>query len=162
MEKFLKYKNKYLELKKKFYFMNRTNSFYDLDKKYIKEGFQTINKKKNILGTELVPCCLTPGKVTGFYRDGMCSSGATDVGTHVVCAVVDDDFLQFTKSKGNDLTTPSPPSFPGLVAGDKWCLCVLRWLEAYKVGKAPKIIPESTNELALQYVHKDILMRYVI
>lgn len=160
MDKYLKYKSKYLELKKKFHFMNETNLFYDLNKKYMKEGFQTINKK-NILGTELVPCCLTPGKVTGFYRDGMCSSGAEDVGTHVVCAIVDDEFLNFSKSKGNDLITPFPPHFPGLVAGDKWCLCVLRWLEAYKEGKAPKIIAESTNELALRYVHKDILMRYV-
>lgn len=161
MEKYLKYKKKYIELKQKFHFMNETNLFYDLNKKYMKEGFQTINKK-NILGTELVPCCLTPGKVTGFYRDGMCSSGAYDVGTHVVCAVVDDYFLQFSKSKGNDLITPFPPSFPGLVAGDKWCLCVLRWLEALKAGKAPKIIPESTNELALGYTTKDILMKYAV
>jgi uncharacterized protein (DUF2237 family) len=160
MEKYLKYKKKYIELKKKFHFMNETNLFYDLNKKYMKEGFQTITK--NILGTEMVPCCLTPGKITGFYRDGSCSSGADDVGTHVVCAVVDDDFLKFTKSKGNDLITPFPPSFPGLVAGDKWCLCILRWLEAYKAGKAPRIIAESTNELALRYTTKDILMKFAI
>jgi len=145
-------------LKKTFHFINESNLFYDLNKKYIKEGFKTITK--NILGTEMVPCCLTPGKITGFYRDGMCSSGADDVGTHVVCAIVDDEFLKFTKSKGNDLITPFPPSFPGLVAGDKWCLCILRWLEAYKAGKAPKIIPEATNELALGYTTKDILMKY--
>jgi uncharacterized protein (DUF2237 family) len=156
MEKYLKYKKKYIELKKIYHFMNESNLFYDLSNK---EGFQTIHK--NILGTDLVPCCLTPGKVTGFYRDGMCSSGTDDVGTHVVCAVVDDEFLKFTKTKGNDLSTPSPPSFPGLVAGDKWCLCILRWLEAYKAGKAPKIIAESTNELALGYTTKDILMKYV-
>ena len=127
--------------------MHKFNNTLQFITKFFKEGFQKITK--NILGTEMVPCCLTPGKVTGFYRDGMCSSGTDDVGTHVVCAVVDDEFLKFTKSKGNDLSTPFPPSFPGLVAGDKWCLCILRWLEAYKAGKAPRIIAESTNEIYL-------------
>jgi uncharacterized protein (DUF2237 family) len=117
------------------------------------------NKANNILGTPMIPCCAT-GKVTGFYRDGNCSTGDSDTGTHVVCAVMDDNFLQFTKTKGNDLSTPQLPSFPGLVAGDKWCLCILRWLEAYKAGKAPKIIPESTNEVALKYTTKDILLKY--
>jgi uncharacterized protein (DUF2237 family) len=107
----------------------------------------------------MIPCCAT-GKVTGFYRDGNCSTGDSDTGTHVVCAVMDDNFLQFTKTKGNDLITPRLPSFPGLVAGDKWCVCVSRWLEAYKAGKAPKIIPESTNEVALKYTTKDILLKY--
>jgi len=115
--------------------------------------------QKNILGTNLIPCCNT-GKITGFNRDGMCSSNAADIGTHIICAIVDNNFLEFTKSKGNDLITPSG-GFPGLVAGDKWCLCVLRWIEAYKAGKAPKIIPESTNELALKYISKDILMEYI-
>ena len=90
------------------------------------------NSPTNILGTALVPCCPT-GKVTGFYRDGNCVTGPTDKGTHVVCGIMDDDFLEFTNSKGNDLITPigtKPGSFPGLVAGDKWCLCILRWLEA--------------------------------
>ena len=113
---------------------------------------------KNILGTRMVSCCKKPGKVTGFFRDGNCSTGSTDVGTHVVCAVMDNTFLRFTKSKGNNLTTPSPPSFPGLVAGDKWCVCALRWLEAYENGKAPKIIPESTNIAALKYIPKDTLL----
>jgi uncharacterized protein (DUF2237 family) len=116
--------------------------------------------QKNILGTDLIPCCNT-GKITGFNRDGMCSSSAADIGTHIICAIVDDNFLEFTKSKGNDLITPSG-SFPGLVAGDKWCLCVLRWIEAHDAGKAPKIIPESTNELAFKYISKKILMKYVI
>jgi uncharacterized protein (DUF2237 family) len=117
------------------------------------------NKANNILGTPMIPCCAT-GKITGYYRDGNCSTGDSDTGTHVVCAIVDDNFLQFTKSKGNDLITPQLPSFQGLVAGDKWCLCILRWLEAYKAGKAPKIIPESTNEAALKYTTKDILLKY--
>jgi uncharacterized protein (DUF2237 family) len=114
---------------------------------------------KNILGTDLIPCCNT-GKITGFNRDGMCSSNAADTGTHIICAIVDDNFLEFTKSKGNDLITPSG-AFPGLVAGDKWCLCILRWIEAYEAGKAPKIIPESTNELAFKYISKNILMKYL-
>jgi uncharacterized protein (DUF2237 family) len=117
------------------------------------------NKVNNILGTPMIPCCAT-GKVTGFYRDGNCSTGDSDTGTHVVCAIMDDNFLQFTKTKGNDLSTPRLPSFPGLVAGDKWCICISRWLEAYKAGKAPKIIPESTNEVALKYTTKDILLKY--
>jgi hypothetical protein len=117
------------------------------------------NSDTNILGTQLIPCCAT-GKVTGFYRDGNCVTGPTDTGTHVVCAIVDDEFLQFTKSKGNDLITPIPGRFPGLVSGDKWCLCVLRWLEAYNAGKAPKIIAESTNSVALKYTTKDILMKF--
>jgi uncharacterized protein (DUF2237 family) len=141
------------------YFNNLFSIFFN-KKKYSLECFQKIHK--NILGTDLVPCCLTPGKITGFYRDGICSSGSDDSGTHVVCAIVDDAFLQFTKSKGNDLITPRLPSFPGLVAGDKWCLCILRWLQAYKAGKAPKIIAESTNELALNYTTKEILMKYAV
>lgn len=122
------------------------------------EKFQV--QHKNILGTTLTPCS-TPGqKTTGYYRDGYCSTGVTDTGTHVVCARMDDAFLEFTKSKGNDLTTPQN-SFPGLVAGDKWCLCALRWREAHDAGKAPKIFPESTNDAVTQYVTKDILMNYV-
>jgi hypothetical protein len=112
------------------------------------------------LGNKLAPCSIPSEKTTGYFRNGYCSTGPTDTGTHVVCSIVDDAFLQFTKSKGNDLVTPSPPSFPGLVAGDKWCLCALRWLEAYKAGKAPKIIPESTNDAALQYISKNILLSF--
>jgi len=118
------------------------------------------NSVKNILGTKLKICCDTPNKVTGYYRDGNCVTGPTDYGTHIVCAVVDDRFLQFTKSRGNDLITSHPPSFNGLKSGDRWCLCISRWIEAYKAGKAPKIIAESTNEMALKYISKDILMRY--
>lgn len=116
---------------------------------------------KNILGTRLIPCSTQINKKTGYYRNGMCSYGETDVGTHVVCAVVDDDFLQFTKSRGNDLITPTS-YFPGLVPGDKWCLCILRWIEAYKAGKAPKIIAESTNEIAQNYINKNILLQFSI
>ena len=126
------------------------------------KSYSSLEKNVNILGTELVQCPYLNKKVTGYYRNGMCSTGSTDVGTHIVCAIVNDDFLQFTKSKGNDLITPHPPSFPGLVAGDVWCLCILRWIEAYKAGKAPKIIAESTNKIAEKYIDKDILLKYSI
>jgi uncharacterized protein (DUF2237 family) len=125
-----------------------------------KNGGKKDFTQKNILGTDLMPCC-NIGKITGFNRDGMCASNVADTGTHIICAIVDNNFLQFTKSKGNDLITPSG-SFLGLVTGDKWCLCILRWIQAYKEGKAPKIIPESTNELAFKYVSKEILMQYAL
>ena len=121
------------------------------------EKFQV--QHKNILGGDLAPCSAASEKTTGFYRDGYCSTGPTDTGTHVVCARMDDTFLAFTKSKGNDLITPSG-SFPGLVAGDKWCLCALRWREAHDAGKAPKIFPQSTSDAVFQYVDKNTLMGY--
>lgn len=114
---------------------------------------------KNILGTALQPCCFEPK--TGFYRDGFCKTGAEDYGTHVVCAIMTTEFLEYTKSKGNDLSTPIPQwSFPGLVAGDKWCLCILRWLEAVKAEKAPNIVLESTHEKALEYTTLGVLKNY--
>jgi uncharacterized protein (DUF2237 family) len=119
-------------------------------------------KDKNILGTTLVSCSKSSDKITGFYRNGYCSTGSADSGSHVVCAIVDNRFLKFTKSRGNDLSAPNPPSFPGLEEGDKWCLCALRWLEAYKAGKAPRIVAESTHENALRYIPKDILLKYSI
>lgn len=121
------------------------------------DGFQA--PIMNIMETPMTSCSIPPGKTTGFFRDGMCSTGSQDSGTHVVCAVVDDAFLQFTKTKGNDLSTPSS-SFPGLVAGDRWCLCALRWMEAYNAGAAPKIIPEATNVVALQYAAKDVFLAH--
>jgi hypothetical protein len=123
------------------------------------ETFQVPHK--NILGGELTPCSTGSEKTTGYYRDGYCSTGATDTGTHVVCARIDDTFLEFTKSKGNDLITPRD-SFPGLVAGDKWCLCALRWKEAYDAGKAPKIFPESTSDAVTKYASKNIIMNYSV
>ena len=115
----------------------------------------------NILGTELQSCCFEPK--TGFYRDGFCKTGAEDYGTHVVCALMTDVFLQFTNTKGNDLITPKPEwQFPGLKAGDKWCLCILRWLEAEKVGKAPKIVLEATHQNALEYTTLEILQTYKV
>ncbi|MFK7811404.1 MAG: DUF2237 family protein [Maribacter sp.] len=114
---------------------------------------------KNVLGGELQSCCFEPK--TGFYRDGFCKTGAEDYGTHVVCAEMTTEFLEFTKTKGNDLSTPKPEwRFPGLKAGDKWCLCILRWLEAEKAGKAPKISLESTHEKALDYTSLEKLIKY--
>jgi len=109
--------------------------------------------ERNVLGSRLTPCCAN----TGFYRDGYCRTGPEDQGTHVVCAKVTAEFLEFTKSKGNDLSTPRP-GFPGLKPGDKWCLCALRWLEAYKAGKAPPVVLEATHESALRYISKDVLL----
>lgn len=111
---------------------------------------------KNVLGGVLQSCCFAPK--TGFYRDGFCKTGEEDQGTHVVCAILTEEFLQFTKSRGNDLSTPLPQwNFPGLKSGDKWCLCILRWLEAVKVGKAPKIVLEATHEKALEHASLAVL-----
>jgi uncharacterized protein len=105
----------------------------------------------NVLGTELQACCFDPK--TGYFRDGYCKTRMDDVGTHVVCAVVTQEFLTFTKSRGNDLETPFPQyDFPGLKPGDKWCLCVLRWKEAFDAGFAPPVVLESTHKVALKYV----------
>jgi uncharacterized protein (DUF2237 family) len=114
---------------------------------------------KNVLGTELQSCCLDP--LTGYFRDGLCRTMAQDTGTHVVCAVMTDAFLRYTHSKGNDLTTPRPEwQFPGLRAGDKWCLCISRWLEAEAAGLAPNIILEATHEKALEFASLDLLKTY--
>ena len=118
-------------------------------------------KAKNILGTKLELCCTDP--ITGFFRDGYCNTNYQDTGTHIVCAIVTEEFLQFTKSMGNNLSTPVPEyNFPGLKAGDGWCLCALRWLEAYKAGIAPKIKPEATHEKMLEYIDLEDLTEFFI
>lgn len=114
---------------------------------------------KNIFGEELIPCCYEP--VTGFYRDGLCRTDTLDNGRHVVCAIMTDEFLEFSRSKGNDLIKPIPEfNFPGLKAGNKWCLCVYRWKEAFNSGVAPKVILEATAEEALQHVDIFDLMKH--
>ena len=121
----------------------------------------TDEKPKNILGTELQSCCADP--ITGFFRDGYCRTHKMDHGTHVICAVVTDEFLEFTKSKGNDLSTPRPEyQFPGLKAGDGWCLCAMRWKEAHDAGVAPPLKPESTHEKTLELIDKRSLEKYYI
>lgn len=105
---------------------------------------------KNVLGRTLIPCGTDP--MTGFYRDGCCNTGASDAGIHVVCAVMDDDFLRFSRSRGNDLSTPVEQfQFPGLKAGDRWCLCAARWKEAYDAGMAPAVVLEATHISALEF-----------
>jgi hypothetical protein len=111
---------------------------------------------RNVLGQPLVACSFEP--LTGFYRDGCCKTGPQDIGKHLVCAVMTDSFLSFSKKRGNDLSTPRPEwGFPGLVAGDQWCLCVDRWKEALDAGVAPHIKLESTHLQALQFVSLDEL-----
>ena len=105
---------------------------------------------KNVLGTELKTCSTDP--MTGFYRDGCCNTGAGDAGVHVVCVEVTAEFLEFSKSRGNDLSTPIPMyRFPGLKPGDRWCLCAQRWQEAFLAGMAPKVALESTHMAALEF-----------
>ena len=105
----------------------------------------------NVLGTALVPCSYDP--LTGFFRDGCCNTAADDTGSHVVCVKVTDDFLAFSARRGNDLATPRPEyRFRGLRAGDRWCLCALRWREAFDAGVAPAVVLESTHERALDFV----------
>ena len=116
-------------------------------------------KPKNVLGGELKCCCMKP--LTGFYRDGFCKTGADDRGSHTICVRVTNEFLAFSKSRGNDLSTPRPEfQFPGLVDGDKWCLVALRWQEALDAGAAPDVILEATHEAALQYVSLEDLRKY--
>lgn len=116
---------------------------------------------KNVLGTALSACCYEPK--TGFYRDGFCKTGKEDSGTHVVCAIMSKEFLTYTKTMGNDLSTPIPHwNFPGLKEGDKWCLCITRWLQAEKAGKAPKIVLEGTHSKALDYTTLEILQAYAV
>ena len=117
------------------------------------------NFSKNIFGEELKPCCFNP--LTGFYRDGFCRTDEEDFGTHVVCAIMSSEFLEFSKEVGNDLITPIPYyKFPGLKPGDQWCLCALRWKEAYDNGKAPKVILEACSEEVLKYVDINALIEH--
>ncbi len=113
-------------------------------------------KAKNVLGHELKP---VGGEFPmGFYRDGFCHTGPNDKGVHVIAATMTKEFLDYSRSKGNDLMTPIPGSkFPGLKPGDKWCLCAARWKEAHDAGVAPKVILEATHERALEFVTLDQL-----
>ena len=116
---------------------------------------------KNVLGEPLKLCCSDP--VTGFYRNGYCQTGAQDVGTHIVCAQVTQEFLEFSKSRGNDLMTPAPQyGFPGLKDGDHWCLCAGRWVEALEAGIAPPIKLEATHEKMREYVELEVLKNHAI
>ncbi|NIQ87655.1 MAG: DUF2237 domain-containing protein [Deltaproteobacteria bacterium] len=116
---------------------------------------------KNVLGEDLKTCCTSP--MTGFYRNGACETGPADIGTHVVCAEVTKDFLEFTRSRGNDLMSPAPHhGFPGLKPGDRWCLCVSRWKEALDAGLAPPVILAATHEATLKYVSLEELNKHAV
>jgi len=115
--------------------------------------------QRNVFGEPLIPCSTDP--MTGFFRDGCCNTGFMDTGTHTVCAIMTEAFLTFTKSKGNDLSSPIPRyNFPGLKPGDKWCLCVKRWKQALDEGCAPQVILEATNERSLDTVTMDQLVSH--
>lgn len=112
---------------------------------------------KNVFGEPLIPCSLDP--LTGFYRNGCCETGPEDSGTHTVCAIMTEEFLLFSKSRGNDLISPIPEyQFPGLRPGDKWCLCALRWLEAFRSNCAPFVFLEATNEKTLNLIPLEVLI----
>lgn len=116
---------------------------------------------KNVLGTELETCSMSPR--TGFYRDGCCNTGKEDVGLHLVCIEATEEFLEFSKSVGNDLSTPMPMyDFPGLVGGDRWCLCALRYKEAHEAGKAPRVNLRATHISTLEFIDLDVLQDHAV
>lgn len=116
---------------------------------------------KNVLGTPIEMCCGNP--MTGFYREGFCRTGQSDAGVHIVCAEMTAEFLAFSKSRGNDLSTPMPQyDFPGLVPGDRWCLCVSRWQEALEAGVAPKVFLEGTHMSAIEFVSIEDLKAHAV
>lgn len=118
-------------------------------------------RQRNVLGEPLAACSERP--LTGFYRDGCCNTGAEDLGSHTVCAVMTAGFLAFSKARGNDLSTPRPElGFAGLAPGDKWCLCAARWQEAFQAGHAPRVLLTATNERALEIVELADLKRHAI
>ena len=116
---------------------------------------------RNVFGGTLEACSIKP--MTGFFRDGCCNTSAEDVGSHTVCVVMTDEFLRFSKSSGNDLSTPVPEyGFPGLKEGDRWCLCAPRWREAFEAGQAPRVVLRATHEGALAYCDLADLKRHAI
>jgi uncharacterized protein (DUF2237 family) len=116
---------------------------------------------RNVFGEPLVACSINP--VTGFYRDGCCNTGLEDVGSHTICVVTTAEFIEFSKSRGNDLSTPLPNhGFAGLKPGDRWCLCAPRWVEALEAGQAPRVVLRATHEAALSYCSLAGLKRYAV
>jgi len=116
---------------------------------------------RNVLGTELKTCSTEP--MTGWYRDGCCNTGPGDLGLHTVCAQMTREFLEFSYAMGNDLITPCPEfDFPGLAPGDRWCVCVMRWIEAYEAGCAPPVDLEATHISALEFVDLEVLKAHAL
>lgn len=117
--------------------------------------------QRNVFGEPLKSCSERP--LTGFYRSGCCHTGPEDLGMHTVCVEVTAEFLDFSKSRGNDLSTPHPEfDFPGLEPGDRWCLCAARWREAFEAGRAPRVILASTHEATLEIVDLNDLKRFAL
>lgn len=120
-----------------------------------------MSDQKNVFGEKLEPCSMI--SLAGFFRDGCCNTGSNDLGLHVVCTEVNQEFLEFSKSKGNDLSIPNPDfEFLGLKPGDRWCLCALRWKEALEAGVAPPVILSSTNQIALEVIPMEDLKKYAL
>jgi uncharacterized protein len=116
---------------------------------------------KNVFGDPFEVCSISP--TTGFYRDGCCNTGQEDAGSHTVCVVMTSQFLDFSKSRGNDLSTPVPEfGFPGLKPGDRWCLCAPRWQEAFEAGQAPRVVLRATHEGALAYCSLADFKRFAV
>ena len=112
---------------------------------------------KNVLGTDLRCCGTKP--MTGYFRDGFCRTDQTDQGRHVVACIVDEKFLDYSRKVGNDLSSPNAYyNFPGLKSGDRWCICALRWKEAFENGFAPKVLLEATHEKSLEYIQLEDLI----
>ena len=117
--------------------------------------------QRNVLGGPLGRCSDKP--LTGFFRDGCCNTSEEDMGSHTICVVLTAQFLQFSKVRGNDLSTPRPEfDFPGLNPGDRWCLCAARWREAFQAGVAPQVVLNACNEMSLDIVSLDDLKQYAI
>lgn len=118
-----------------------------------------IDEPLNVLGTALSACSSEP--LTGFFRDGCCNTNAYDYGVHTICCVVTKAFLQYSRFRGNDLSTPHPElGFPGLREGDRWCLCASRWREAYELGMAPRVVLDATHRRTLDVIPLDVLLRH--
>ncbi len=118
-----------------------------------------MDESLNVFGEELQSCSEEP--MTGFFRDGCCNTSDDDVGSHTVCVEVTDAFLQYSRFRGNDLSTPMPAyGFPGLKEGDRWCLCASRWLEAYQQEMAPRVFLQRTHQRALEIVPLEVLREY--
>ena len=122
---------------------------------------EEISKEKNVLGGPLLACSFAP--LTGFFRDGCCATRGEQGVAHLVCVRVTAEFLEYSRERGNDLSTPRPElRFRGLQPGDRWCLHVLRWIEAWEAGRAPKVVLEATHENVLQRVPLRALKRYAL
>jgi uncharacterized protein len=122
---------------------------------------QVMSRSVNVFGEDLVGCSDRP--LTGFFRDGCCNTSDADSGSHTVCVEVTREFLEFSRFRGNDLSTPQPEfRFPGLKPGDRWCLCAARWLEAQQSGMAPRVVLKGTHERALEVVPFDLLKKFAV